>query len=99
MRRRKTTSRATQRQEVLRELAADEVVCVTFDNGYSRAAEAVDALQRILDGSYGICADCGITIPPARLQAKPEALRCIACQAGYERRSNRHWGPGRRPTR
>ena len=42
------------------------------------------ALQRIADGSYGLCVDCGITIPAARLQAAPEALRCITCQSDTE---------------
>ncbi len=87
MGRRNTTSRATRRQEMLRELAANEAVSVTIGKAYSRAAEAVDALQRIRDGTYGICADCGKRIPAARLQVKPEATRCIACQAEYERHS------------
>ena len=38
------------------------------------------ALARIEAGSYGQCADCGTTIPAARLRAAPHALRCIACQ-------------------
>ena len=87
MRRRNTTPRAKQRQEMLRELAADEAVCITIGIGYSRAAEAVDALRRIQDGTYGICADCGKRISAARLQVKPEAMRCVACQTEYERRS------------
>ena len=95
MRRRNSASRAKQRQEMLRELAADEAVCVTLGPEYSRAAEAVDALRRIRDGTYGICADCGKEIPPARLQVKPEATRCVVCQTEYERRSDAgsgEWG-------
>jgi len=84
MRKRKGSSRAKQRQELLRELAADEVVCVTFGNHRSRAAEAADALKRIQDGTYGICCDCGGKIPTARLHAKPEATRCIDCQVKHE---------------
>lgn len=87
MRRRNMTSRAKQRQEMLRELAADEAVCGTIGNPYSRAAEAVDAMRRIRAGTYGTCADCQKKIPAARLQAKPEATRCVACQTEYERRS------------
>ncbi|MFQ5591193.1 MAG: TraR/DksA family transcriptional regulator [Phycisphaerae bacterium] len=99
MRRRNRTSRAKLRQEMLRELAADEAVCVTFGKGCSRAAEAVDALQRIRDGTYGMCADCGKRIPAARLQVKPEATRCVACQAEYERRTaagSGEWGDAAR---
>ena len=47
-----------------------------------RLAEAKEiraALQRIDDGSYGICANCGVEIAPARLQALPTATLCISC--------------------
>jgi DnaK suppressor protein len=43
------------------------------------------ALERIDAGSYGSCTDCGASIPAARLQASPEAWRCIACQEKAER--------------
>src|SRR5687768_10684243 len=43
------------------------------------------ALERIADGSYGQCADCGIEIDPARLKAQPAALRCVECQTQVER--------------
>lgn len=39
------------------------------------------ALQRIQDGGYGICFDCGNEIDPRRLLAQPQTLRCLACQA------------------
>ena len=42
------------------------------------------ALTRIEAGSYGLCTDCDATIPAARLQASPEAMRCIACQEKAE---------------
>ena len=43
------------------------------------AKEIRAALQRIEDGSYGICANCGVEIAPARLQALPTATLCISC--------------------
>lgn len=43
------------------------------------------ALARIDAGTYGECTDCGVNIPAARLQASPEAPRCIACQEKVER--------------
>ena len=47
---------------------------------------AIDAaLQRIANGEYGQCSDCGVDIAPARLQANPVALRCIQCQGVWER--------------
>ena len=47
---------------------------------------AIDAaLQRIREGAYGICTDCDAEIAPARLQAVPTALRCMACQSQHEK--------------
>jgi RNA polymerase-binding transcription factor DksA len=42
------------------------------------------ALQRIADGSYGQCLDCGEPIAERRLTAMPAAAYCIACQAARE---------------
>lgn len=42
------------------------------------------ALQRIEAGSYGTCVVCGKTIPEERLEARPEAIRCIEHQQEYE---------------
>ncbi|MGI9822661.1 TraR/DksA family transcriptional regulator [Agromyces sp. Marseille-Q5079] len=37
------------------------------------------ALARIVDGSYGICSNCGKRITVARLDARPTAELCIDC--------------------
>ena len=42
------------------------------------------ALARIEAGTYGECADCGVSIPAPRLQASPEGTRCIPCQEKAE---------------
>lgn len=39
-----------------------------------------NALDRMARGDYGFCTDCGKAIAAARLEAFPEAARCIACQ-------------------
>ena len=44
-----------------------------------------DALDRIEHGTYGTCADCGTPIPEGRLDARPEAARCVKCQARRDR--------------
>jgi DnaK suppressor protein len=51
----------------------------------SQRTEIVAALGRIQDGSYGTCADCGRPIPEGRLEARPEAARCVACQSKRDR--------------
>ncbi len=37
------------------------------------------ALQRIREGEYGICEDCGKKIPESRLEAIPYAAVCVHC--------------------
>ena len=46
-----------------------------------RIEEARRALE---NGTYGTCADCGAEIPPERLDAVPEAVRCLTCQRALE---------------
>jgi DnaK suppressor protein len=43
--------------------------------------EVEDALQRIEDGTYGKCIDCGRPIEAARLEAVPWAAYCLEDQA------------------
>ncbi|WP_229502784.1 TraR/DksA family transcriptional regulator [Pseudoduganella guangdongensis] len=43
------------------------------------------ALAKIEDGSYGLCDNCGNEIPFSRLNARPEAPLCIACQTRLEK--------------
>lgn len=45
----------------------------------------LEALHRIELGTYGTCADCGKGVPEGRLEAKPEAARCVACQSKRDR--------------
>jgi RNA polymerase-binding protein DksA len=47
------------------------------------AVEEIDeALERIEDGSYGVCAQCGKNIPKERLRALPQAKLCVQCKSG-----------------
>ena len=38
------------------------------------------ALDRIADGTFGRCTNCGVAIPAERLAIRPFAAGCIACQ-------------------
>ena len=42
------------------------------------------ALARVADGTYGRCVDCGRELPDERLDARPEAERCVDCQQKAE---------------
>ena len=44
-----------------------------------------EAKQKILDGTYGECEDCGDNISQKRLLARPTASLCINCQEEKER--------------
>lgn len=55
-----------------------------LENNDDQRAQVVAALQRLEDGSYGRCVDCGREIPAARLEVRPEAARCVEDQAKAE---------------
>jgi DnaK suppressor protein len=48
-------------------------------------SQVLEALQRIELGTYGICVDCGAGVPEGRLEARPEAARCLTCQGKWDR--------------
>jgi len=52
----------------------------------SQRDEVLAALARIDENTYGRCVDCGHEIPEGRLEARPDAARCVACQAKYAKR-------------
>jgi DnaK suppressor protein len=44
-----------------------------------------EALDRVRNGSFGVCKKCGKLIPKARLEAVPTAKMCIECKTKQER--------------
>ncbi len=48
-----------------------------------------EALDRLDDGSYGRCFECGEEISEARLRALPFAVRCKDCEEAREVAANR----------
>jgi RNA polymerase-binding transcription factor DksA len=44
----------------------------------SRVGQVDDALRRLDDGTYGICAACSKPIPAERLELVPETPYCVA---------------------
>jgi len=50
-----------------------------------RQTEQVEAAMRARNrGTYGVCQECGSAIPAERLEARPEATLCVACQRRAE---------------
>ena len=66
-------------EEQAQERENDEVVDAIGDETRQSIHDITQALQRLEDGTYGQCEVCGKRIAPARLQALPEATRCINC--------------------
>jgi DnaK suppressor protein len=52
-------------------------------------AKIDSVLERIGDGSYGLCDECGEPIAVARLRARPETTLCIACKSEQEEEERR----------
>lgn len=51
----------------------------------NRRRQAIDeALTRLNEGTYGICAECGVEISERRLEAVPFAKLCVECQSKEE---------------
>jgi RNA polymerase-binding transcription factor len=52
-----------------------------------------EALERINDGTYGVCEECGEAIGVERLKARPVTTLCIDCKADQEadERQRRGW--------
>ncbi|NDZ18399.1 molecular chaperone DnaK [Variovorax sp. WS11] len=58
--------------------------CAEIEIDRARLKDVEEAQQRMAEGRYGICVDCGEDIPRERLVAQPIAVRCAACQAAFE---------------
>lgn len=50
-------------------------------------AEIAALRERLANGTYGECIQCGEPIAPARLEVNPTARRCAECQSRHEKRS------------
>jgi RNA polymerase-binding transcription factor DksA len=66
-------------------LSDTERVEAALDAMRRQRAEVLAALERARAGTYGKCVDCGLPVPDGRLEARPEAARCVACQAKHDR--------------
>ena len=64
------------RQSALTDLAATDRII----------AEIGQSLNRLAEGTYGQCLDCGAQVPFDRLKIRPLARFCMSCQVRNERR-------------
>jgi DnaK suppressor protein len=64
----------------------DREMDASVEEGIERRLGEVDrALQKVEEGTYGVCDDTGEEIPRGRLEAVPEAIRTVEAQQRFER--------------
>ena len=56
------------------------------NNAREMLDQSEHALERLAEGTYGICESCGNAIGKLRLQAAPRATLCMPCKIKQERR-------------
>ena len=61
-------------------IASRNLDALSYERLSRRARELVIALERVRDGSYGTCEECGDAIPAARRRALPGVTTCVRCQ-------------------
>ena len=61
--------------ERLTQVAAHEQLLV-------QSEDVARALEKLDEGTYGVCDVCGAVIPEGRLEIHPWAVRCVACADG-----------------
>ncbi len=57
----------------------DLAIC-RIESDFGRLQSVRTALQRIAEGTYGVCFRCECEIPEKRLKAVPWTSYCLACQ-------------------
>jgi len=74
-----TQSHSVDSSEQAQERENDEVVDAIGNETAQSIRVIQAAIERIDDGTYGICENCGEEIAEGRLEAIPEATRCVNC--------------------
>ena len=82
---RKTMSIPTDREELGSDTTDQELTISLLGSDKDVFDQIETALQRIGDGGYGRCEDCGEPIPKNRLDAIPYAADCERCASQQEK--------------
>ena len=81
-------SRTGDVEDPIDRVTSDEIQAASFQESTITAQmlnQVRAALDRIKDGTYGTCIDCGRPIEPARLEAVPWTPYCLANQERHDR--------------
>lgn len=66
-----------------------EINMIISDRDRQKLGAIEEALERLDDGSYGICESCEEEIPVERLKAMPFTRLCVQCQSERESEAKR----------
>jgi DnaK suppressor protein len=83
-------SRTAEVEDSTDRAVSDEAKSSAFETSATAAANLTlvrDALQRIKDGTFGKCVDCGRQIEEARLEAVPWTPYCLEDQQKHDQAS------------
>ena len=80
----KTISIPTDKEELASDNAEQELTLTLLGSDEDILDQIEAALQRIENGSYGRCKECGEPIPKTRLNAIPYAADCVRCASQQE---------------
>jgi DnaK suppressor protein len=76
----------TELLDMVAEGEIDYMSAVSAEAGSATINEVHRALQKLHEGTYGVCEACGKPIKKRRLKARPFAILCIGCKEREERR-------------
>ena len=62
-----------------------ELDMILTDREKQKLKQIDDALERVEEKTYGLCEECGVKIPRARLKVVPFAKYCVECKEVIER--------------
>ncbi len=71
--------------DAVSEERARELDLLLTDREKQKLKQIDDALDRIEENLYGMCEECGVKIPKARLKVVPFAKYCVECKEVIER--------------
>jgi DnaK suppressor protein len=80
----KLASNSPDTADLASELTEQDVAVSLLDSARGTFNQIEVALNRIDEGRYGFCEDCGVEIPMERLEALPYAVHCVHCAARRE---------------
>lgn len=72
-----------------------ELLHLLSDSKRTEIMNIDEALERLRQGRYGQCLECGEPIDIERLELRPNTRFCIACKTEMEKEESLKAGPGR----